>query len=455
MWRYARITGGLEISRDYVARDPRTGRPINVGGSTYQPKIKAVEEGPWMAIRDSDILPLAKGDLLSLLVSWKDRDWNLGRKHGVRALARIKGSRRHEAHAILLGALEDESEVIRVAALEALPEVAIQKSDELFDWLSVLLDDSSLKVRQAASKCLAISTPVFPSAVETILENELRHSVQSRSNEAWKGLNSLCDSWPEVACDHIDTLLLEESVHLRRKASDLLRKVLRKGGSASWDLISWSLNDDDPQVRRNAAKTLPSLAHNEAKVATIFAERAMVDSDSKVRLSAIKAIQTLDKDNGRARDLVMAGTRSKDVAVRAACIDLLPRLLGEEILRVTATELLKVETEKSIMDNLKKMIFDASIEGTEAQKNAFLAPAPAVPKLEREIAEAQGKHVGLAPIEKPQEEKKPVLTKEEEVKAKLESQAKDLAPMYRSVSQDEMMGYDDDFEPDFDDEDEF
>ena len=43
------------------------------------------------------------------------------------------------------------------------------------------------------------------------------------------------------------------------------------------------------------------------------------------------------------------------------------------------------------------------IEGTEDEKNAFLSPALPVPALEREVAHAQGKAVGLenAPPEIP------------------------------------------------------
>ena len=48
-------------------------------------------------------------------------------------------------------------------------------------------------------------------------------------------------------------------------------------------------------------------------MATLFAERALVDSDSEVRLSAIKAVQVMDTDHGRARELVVRGTKSKDV----------------------------------------------------------------------------------------------------------------------------------------------
>ena len=125
---------------------------------------------------------------------------------------------------------------------------------------------------------------------------------------------------------------------------------MAKGGSVTWDLISWALDDEDVEVRRSAAKTLPSLARNESRLATIFAERAIIDSDNKVRLSAIKAIQALDKDHGRARELVLKGASSGDINIRRACIDMLPRLYSEEVLRGVAIDLLK-NTDNSLCLN--------------------------------------------------------------------------------------------------------
>ncbi|MEJ6716483.1 MAG: hypothetical protein QNL20_05355, partial [Euryarchaeota archaeon] len=106
----------------------------------------------------------------------------------------------------------------------------------------------------------------------------------------------------------------------------------------------------------------------------------------------------------------------------------------------------------SIIASLKEMVFDASIEGTEAQKNAQLAPAPAVPAIDREIAEAHGVQIGLDPM-RPDAE---ALEKAAKEKAAAEATAAQQAPgAYRAVSQDEMMGYDEEFvdeEPETDDE---
>ena len=91
----------------------------------------------------------------------------------------------------------------------------------------------------------------------------------------------------------------------------------------------------------------------------------------------------------------MNGTRHSSVEVRRSCIEMLPMLLVEDKLRIVATELLQSETNAELKKMLTEMTYDASIEGTEAEKNAFLAPALPVPALEREVAQAQGKAVGL------------------------------------------------------------
>ena len=432
-----------------------------MGGSKKINHVVETESGPWMAIEKQDIIPLAMGDISYVNVSWKGDDLVLYKPEGIIALTRIKGKGKDSsmAHQTLLLALESEDPEIREAGLKALPEVATQKSDELFDWLSVLLDDPDTNVRQAASKCLSLSAPVFPSGVQVILQNELRSFNKNRMDAAWKGLTSLCETWPSVACDHIDTLLLEEDPKYRRKAAKLLRKLLFKGGSVTWDLISWALDDEDVEVRRNAAKTLPSLARKETRLATIFSERAIIDSDAKVRLSAVKAIQGMDKDSGRARELILQSASSKDINIRRACVEMLPKLYSEEVLRGIATDLLKSETDTKLREDLKEMTIDESLEGSESQKNKFLAPAPTVPKLDREVAEAHGIQLGLeniSPISNLDAAPKKPLTEEERIKQKNESlkeEAKKSNPLYRQVSQDEMMGYDEeDYFIDSDDE---
>ena len=426
------------MTKEYVARDPRTGKPLNVTKSRRKKQYIESPEGPWLAIQDADIIPLANGEITDYEVSWRSKTYNLKREDGIVGLTRIKGKNSDNAHMSLLKALEDDSPTVKVSGLTALPEVATQKSDELFDWLSVLLDDDDVSVRKAASEALAISAPVFPSGVDIIIHNELRSLEPSRSKSAFKGLESLCEAWPEVACDHIDELFLESDAELRLKGAKLLGKVLIKSGHIGWDLVSWALNDDDPRVRRAAAKTLPKLAKVDTRIATIFSERALSDSDSQVRISAVKAIRSLDKDSGRARELILKGASSGDVEVRRACIEMLPILYGEEVLRGIAIDLLKSETDTRLIKSLTEFSTDDSLEGSEAQKNRFLAPAPAIPKLDREVAEAAGKSVGLEPI-KPDKpiKSEPIVDESPKVKPNKSTN------LYRSVSQDELMGYND------------
>ena len=170
-----------------------------------------------------------------------------------------------------------------------------------------------------------------------------------------------------------------------------------------WDLISWALNDADAEVRRNASQTLASLSKKEPRIAIMLTERAILDSDEKVRNNALRAIRSMDTDDSRARNLIMNGARHSNAVVRRSCIEMLPMLLVEDKLRIVATELLQSETDPELKKMLTEMTYDASIEGTEDEKNAFLSPALPVPALEREVANAQGKAVGLenAPTQMP------------------------------------------------------
>jgi len=389
--------------REYIARDPRTGLPISTGRRQSRKINKKERIGPWLECTRQEIHELSTGQKEQLTVNWNGGRHTLSRVDGVQGLGRLKGVWADRAHASLLLALESSDATVRVAALEVLPTVAEQRSDELFDWLSVLLDDDDVRVRKAASTCLEQAAPTFPSGVDSSLAQELRSTIAARSEPAWRGLKALTETWPEVVCDHIDELLLVDDVGLRRKASKLLRNIVQRAGAMGWDLISWALNDADAEVRRNASQTLSSLSKKEPRIAIMLTERAILDSDEKVRNNALRAIRSMDTDDSRARNLIMNGARHPNAVVRRSCIEMLPMLLVEDKLRLVATELLQSETDAELKKMLTEMTFDASIEGTEAEKNAFLSPALPVPALEREVAHAQGKAVGLgnAPPEPP------------------------------------------------------
>ena len=57
--------------------------------------------------------------------------------------------------------------------------------------------------------------------------------------------------------------------------------------------------------------------------------------------------------------------------------------MDEDELRVLVDDLLKTEADKKIVETLMQYRFDAMLEGTEAEKNAALSPALAVPDIDK------------------------------------------------------------------------
>ena len=137
------------------------------------------------------------------------------------------------------------------------------------------------------------------------------------------------------------------------------------------------------------------MVNREAKMAIIFAERALLDTDSKVRNKALQVLQRVDVNVGRAKQIIIASTRHPNPEIRRNCIEMLDRILVEEEQRELAEDLLKTEKDEEIKKTLRKLLIDISLEGTEAEKNRFLAPAEPVPAIDREVASAMGQAIGL------------------------------------------------------------
>ena len=74
---------------------------------------------------------------------------------------------------------------------------------------------------------------------------------------------------------NLDEIIRENDVDLRIRGSMILRTVASKGGAEAWDLITWSLQDEEVRVRRNAAKTLTVLAVVEPRVVVILVESSL------------------------------------------------------------------------------------------------------------------------------------------------------------------------------------
>ena len=363
--------------REYIARDPKTGKPLRTGRKRSHGLELAYKpgEGAWDALPLDRILPLATGDTDIESVIWRDKERLLRRTDAVRALPRIRGKDQQLAHRALESALGDLNPRLRIAGLESLPYCALQHSDSLFEHLHELLEDIDLDVQKAAQKCLIIVAPVFPSVTEETLRRELRMSEKPRQRSAFEALKQISSSWPEVAELHIDELIREEEGDLRGLAAALLPRLAKHKSATLWDLVGWCLQDEAVVVRRHAARALVPLAEHAPKVTQIALEIAFFDDDEQVRNSALKASRKLDPNSFRMQRIITDGTRHSDRNIRLSCIKMLPVIMVDAEVRIMASELLHQETDAEIKALLQELMIDESLEGTEAEKNAFLAPA--------------------------------------------------------------------------------
>ena len=81
---------------------------------------------------------------------------------------------------------------------------------------------------------------------------------------------------------------------------------------------------------------------------------------------------------------------------------MLPIIMVDAEVRIQATDLLEQETDPQIRAMLEELMIDDALEGTEAEKNAFLAPAEKVEIDEGSLATPPPM---MPPIEKKDEPK--------------------------------------------------
>ncbi len=389
------------MAREYIARDPRTGKALRKSRVKEDSDIRALlpSGGTWESIPRTDILGLASGELGVIELPRTSGGGFARRQDGIKALNRVFEEDIETAHGILLNCLDDDSADIREVALESMPSFSMRKHEGLIRCLSDRLMDDSPEVRDEAMRSLEKMAPVFPSGCEEILRRELRHQEDARRKNAFSALKSTSERWAETGCLHIDELIREEDVDLRRRAASILRVLTTKGGAEGWDLIGWCLEDEDAEVRRRASKTLNSLAGSEPRIAAILVEVAMSDDDAAVRKSAMGALKKLNMESPRVSRMVIDGARDRDYELRKACIGLLSIIMSGTELRETARELLRQETRSDLRKRLVALSTDLEMEGTEDQKNSFLAPLEQVqdedekpPELKMISNEKKGEH---------------------------------------------------------------
>jgi hypothetical protein len=364
------------MAREYIARDPRTGKALRKSRVKDDSDIRALlpSSGPWESIPRSEILRLASGEVGAIDLPRSVGGGFANRGDGIKALSRVLEDDVNIAHEILLECLDDDSISIRTVALESMPSFSLRKHEGLIMCLSDRLMDEAHEVRKEAMNSLKKMAPVFPSGCEHVLRRELRHEDIKHRENAFSALKSTSERWSETGCLHIDELIREDDVDLRRRGASILRVLTSKAGAEGWDLIGWCLEDEDADVRRRASRTLVSLASVEPRIAAILVEVAMSDDDAVVRKSAIGALKKLDMESPRVSRMVVDGARDRDYELRKACIGLLSIILSGTELRETAKELLRQETRPDLRKRLLSLSVDLEMDGTEDQKNSFLAP---------------------------------------------------------------------------------
>ena len=365
---------------DYVARDPRTGKIIQQRKKTVEKDIRSLQpsDGPWQRIPVYEIIKLAEGEIETLELSLTNGGGFVKRTDGIKALARVYENSIPKAHEILLEVLDDDDVNIRIAGLEVMPIFSLKLHTDLMIYLSDRLQDDDVNVRKVAMQTLQKMSPIFPSGCEDILRRELRSTNKTHRKSAFEALKLTSIAWPETGCLHIDELIREDDVDLRRKGSKILRNIAAKGGPPGWDLIGWSLEDEDAQVRRNAAQCLVTLTNSEPRIALILVENALDDDDTNVRNSVIRAMKKLDLQSPRVTDMILRGARSRDLNLRTACIGQLSIILTGDRLRESAAELLRQETDPKLRKRLTALSVDIELDGSESEKNRFLAPVEKV-----------------------------------------------------------------------------
>ena len=368
------------MSRDYVARDPRTGEKISLGKKRHSMILAAsrAPQGPWNSLLPNQIRQLLEREVSTVEVRWMDKRVLLNRLDALRAITSLPRDEDDYIHSTIINGLCSRSAQERIASLDVFLSGALRDSDEMMEMLDVMIDDPDQSVRRRARQVLITCAPIFPSALEETLYRLLRSEERHIRNDAFAALIEASKQWPEVGVLHLDDLIREENVDLRRRAAKVLRTIAQRAGAAGWDLIGWTLDDEDSEVRRIASRTLPGLADSAPRIAQIMIEETLFDQDDEVRNNSLKALAKMEKDDSRTQTLILDGAKHKDPRIRLNCVKMLPIIMSGNNLRQTALDLISDETNDEIIKHLNKMALDISMEGTEDEKNRFLAPLPKI-----------------------------------------------------------------------------
>ena len=109
------------MSREYIARNPKTGATINRKSKGIKTKrdfsALSPPSGPWQEIPELEILSLAKGQEDKFEIKRDKGNWILGRIDAIKALYKVPTFQLNEAHDALIDALDDDFPDARIAGL--------------------------------------------------------------------------------------------------------------------------------------------------------------------------------------------------------------------------------------------------------------------------------------------------------------------------------------------------
>ena len=88
------------MARDYIARDPRTGRPLTRGRTKAEADIRLLlpPDGVWRVVPESEIIDLANGTKGTIELPRTVGGGFARRKDGILALHRVSESQTEGAH---------------------------------------------------------------------------------------------------------------------------------------------------------------------------------------------------------------------------------------------------------------------------------------------------------------------------------------------------------------------
>ena len=114
-----------------------------------------------------------------------------------------------------------------------------------------------------------------------------------------KQLVLIARSNPEGAIALYETALNDNNAQVRRNAANALPAIAKSNPEGAIGLYEKALNDSDAQVRRNAAwvRVLRAIAKYKPEEATALYEIALKDEDEQVRYNAANAIHEIAKSN--------------------------------------------------------------------------------------------------------------------------------------------------------------